>query len=198
MQLLFCWHLLYKARDCKELFSSLTAEVLKSKVLGEARAVEGRVERTVILAIHVDSKPAVNVRVTLSHLDLLLLRRILDEGKVILAIVCDRTIKVRTHIHAPRLTCEQLQVNTQFRVWEDVFEKRFITLEEIVEEVSDFYEVLLHIKITNQLGTLSNTYVCCWYGLPQGWTCLRLPLASLAFDVAKIGRDFDKNKSISK
>ena len=146
MCLLCHCHLLYKASNYKELFSSLTAEVLKRKVLGVAWTVECRVKCSVILAVHVDTMTQIDVRVAQSHLCLLLLRSILDESEVILAIVCDSTIKVRTHSHAPRLTCEQLQVNTQLRVWEDVFEERFVTHEELIYDNSDLYEVLLHIK----------------------------------------------------
>ena len=51
---------LYKAklveRTChhQQLFGSLAAEVPEGEVLGVARAVEGRVERTVVPAVHVD------------------------------------------------------------------------------------------------------------------------------------------------
>ena len=69
---------LYKTRHDEKFLGSLTAEVLKREVLAVTRAVERRVQRTVIGTAHINVLPHINVRVTL-----LRCRMALQEGVVV-------------------------------------------------------------------------------------------------------------------
>lgn len=93
------------------------AEVLEGEALRELRAVEGRVERTVFLAVHVDVLSFIHVRISLHHLLQFLLLVILHKGEVVFFIVRNGSIQILANGHAPWLLSHQLEVDTQFCVW---------------------------------------------------------------------------------
>ena len=104
------------ANDAQLVGGSL-AEVLEGEALRELRAVEGRVERTVFLAVHVDVLSFIHVRISLHHLLQFLLLVILHKGEVIFSIVRNSSIQILANSHAPWLLSHQLEVDTQFCVW---------------------------------------------------------------------------------
>ena len=103
--------------DDAQLVRGTLAEVLEGEVLRELRSVEGRVERTVFLPVHVDVCSFIHVRISLHHLFLLLFGVILYEGEVVFSIVGNGSIQKLANGHAPWLLCHQLEVDTQFCVW---------------------------------------------------------------------------------
>ena len=104
------------ANDAQLVGGSL-AEVLEGEALRELRAVEGRVERTVFLPVHVDVLSFIHVRISLHHLLQFLLLVILHKGEVIFSIVRNSSIQILANSHAPWLLSHQLEVDTQFCVW---------------------------------------------------------------------------------
>ena len=86
-------------------------------------AVERRIQRTVVFAVHVDALAQVNMRIALCHHQSLLLSVVLEKAEVVFAVTCDSTIKESTHRHTTLLTSNQLQVNIQMRVWIEVLKK---------------------------------------------------------------------------
>ena len=78
--------LFYKASHREQFFSSLTTEVLKSETLGVLRTIKRRVQRTVVLKVHVDAFAKIDMWITHRHQHLFLLRVILDENEVILLV----------------------------------------------------------------------------------------------------------------
>ena len=103
--------------DDAQLVSSTLAEVLESEAIRELRSVEGRVERTVFLPVHVDECSFIHVRISLHHLLHFLLLVILHKGEVIFSIVRNSSIQILANSHAPWLLSHQLEVDTQFCVW---------------------------------------------------------------------------------
>lgn len=101
----------------EQLVGGTLAEVLEGESLRELRAVEGRVERTVFLPVHVDVCSFIHVRISLHHLFLLLLVVVLYKGEVIFSIVRNGSIQKLANGHAPWLLSHQLEVDTQFCVW---------------------------------------------------------------------------------
>ena len=95
---------LYKASNRHQLLGSLLAEIPERETSGKLRAVERGIQRAIVLTVHIDASSDVNMRVTLPDHHPLLLRAVLKESEVILAVTCDHTIKVRAHAHTPRLT----------------------------------------------------------------------------------------------
>ena len=85
----------------------------------ELRSVEGRVERSVGLAIDVDVDTLVNMRVALLHIITLLVGGVLDEEEVVFGITCDRSVKIVAKGNAARLACEELEVDARLGVGVD-------------------------------------------------------------------------------
>ena len=105
------------AANDEQLVGSTLAEVLEGEAIRELRAVEGRVERTVFPAVHVDVRSQIHVRISLHHLLLFLLLVILYEGEVVFSVVRNGSIQILANGHAPWLLSHQLEVDTQFCVW---------------------------------------------------------------------------------
>ena len=105
------------AANDAQLVGGTLAEVLEGKLLRELRSVEGRVERTVFLAVHVDVSSFIHVRISLHHLVLFLLGVVLHECEVVFAVVRNGSIQILANSHAPWLLSHQLEVDTQFCVW---------------------------------------------------------------------------------
>ena len=103
--------------DDEQLVRGTLAEVLEGEALRELRSVEGRVERTVFLPVHVDECSFIHVRISLYHLLHFLFRVILYECEVVFSIVGNGSIQKLANGHAPWLLCHQLEVDTQFCVW---------------------------------------------------------------------------------
>ena len=61
--------------------------------------VEGRVERTVFLPVHVDVLSFIHVRISLHHLLPFLLLVILYEGEVVFAVVRNGSIQILANSH---------------------------------------------------------------------------------------------------
>lgn len=85
----------------------------------ELRSVEGRVERSVRLAIDVDVDTLINMWVALLHIITLLVGGVLDEEEVILSIACDNAVKIVAKGNAARLACEELEVYARLGVGVD-------------------------------------------------------------------------------
>ena len=105
------------AANDAQLVGGTLAEVLEGEALRELRSVEGRVERTVFLPVHVDVRSFIHVRISLHHLLQFLLLVILHKGEVIFFIVRNGSIQILANGHAPWLLSHQLEVDTQFCVW---------------------------------------------------------------------------------
>ena len=105
------------AANDTQLVGGTLAEVLEGEALCELRSVEGRVERTVFLPVHVDVLSFIHVRISLHLLLQLLLLVILHKGEVIFSIVRNSSIQILANSHAPWLLSHQLEVDTQFCVW---------------------------------------------------------------------------------
>ena len=105
------------AANDAQLVGGTLAEVLEGEALRELRAVEGRVERTVFLPVHVDVLSFIHVRISLHHLLQFLLLVILHKGEVVFAVVRNGSIQILANGHAPWLLSHQLEVDTQFCVW---------------------------------------------------------------------------------
>ena len=105
------------AANDAQLVGGTLAEVLEGEALCELRSVEGRVERTVFLPVHVDVLSFIHVRISLHLLLQLLLLVILHKGEVIFSIVRNSSIQILANSHAPWLLSHQLEVDTQFCVW---------------------------------------------------------------------------------
>lgn len=104
------------AANAEQLVGGSSAEFLEGEKLLELRsAVEGRVERTVFLAVHVDVSSFIHVRISLHHL-LLLLGVVLHECEVVFSVVRNGSVQILAHGHASRLACYQLEVDTQLCV----------------------------------------------------------------------------------
>ena len=104
------------AANAEQLVGGSSAEFLEGEKLLELRsAVEGRVERTVFLAVHVDVSSFIHVWISLHHL-LLLLGVVLHECEVVFAVVRNGSVQILAHGHASRLACYQLEVDTQLCV----------------------------------------------------------------------------------
>ena len=107
--------------DDAQLVRGTLAEVLEGEVLRELRSVEGRVERTVFLPVHVDVCTFIHVRISLHHLIRLLLGVVLHECEVVFAVVRDGSIQILAHAHASRLAGYQLEVDSQLCVGVETF-----------------------------------------------------------------------------
>ncbi len=105
------------AANDAQLVGGTLAEVLEGEALRELRAVEGRVERTVFLPVHVDVLSFIHVRISLHHLLQFLLLVILHKGEVVFSIVRNGSIQILANGHAPWLLSHQLEADTQFCVW---------------------------------------------------------------------------------
>ena len=105
------------AADDEQLVGGTLAEVLEGEAFRELRSVEGRVERTVFLPVHVDECSFIHVRISLHHLLQLLLRVVLYEGEVVFSVVHNCSVQILANGHAPWLLSHQLEVDTQFCVW---------------------------------------------------------------------------------
>ena len=103
--------------DDAQLVGGTLAEVLEGETLRELRSVEGRVERTVFLPVHVDECSFIHMRISLYHLLHFLLGVVLYEGEVVFSIVGNGSVQKLANGHAPWLLCHQLEVDTQFCVW---------------------------------------------------------------------------------
>ena len=103
--------------DDEQLVGGTLAEVLEGEAFRELRAIEGRVERTVFLPVHVDECSFIHVRISLYHLLHFLFRVILYECEVVFSIVGNGSIQILANGHAPWLLSHQLEVDTQFCVW---------------------------------------------------------------------------------
>ena len=85
----------------------------------ELRSVEGRVERSVGLAIDVDVDTLINMWVALLHIITFLVVGVLDEEEVILGIACDNAVKIVAKGNAAWLACEELEVDARLGVGVD-------------------------------------------------------------------------------
>ena len=91
------------AANDAQLVGGSSAEFLEGEKLLELRsAVEGRVERTVFLPVHVDVSSFIHVWISLHHL-LLLLGVVLHECEVVFAVVRNGSVQILAHGHASRL-----------------------------------------------------------------------------------------------
>ena len=105
------------AANAEKLVGGSSAEFLEGEKLLELRsAVEGRVERTVILAVHVDVSSFIHVWISLHHLLLLLLGVVLHECEVVFSVVRDGSVQILANAQASRLAGYQLEVDTQLCV----------------------------------------------------------------------------------
>ena len=95
-------------RHQHKLLGSPTAELYECELFVELRSVEGRVERSVGLAIDVDVDTLVYMWVALLHIITLLVGGVFDEEEVILGIACDCSVKIVAKGYAVRLACEEL------------------------------------------------------------------------------------------
>ena len=103
--------------NAEQLVGGTSAEFLEGEKLLELRsAVEGRVERTVVLAVHVDVSSFIHVWISLHHLLLLLLGVVLHECEVVLSVVRDGSVQILANAQASRLAGYQLEVDTQLCV----------------------------------------------------------------------------------
>lgn len=78
------------------------------------RPFEGRIDRAVGSALDVD--PLAHVDAWVAALGLPLLRVILHEGEVVLAVARDHPVEILAQLHAPLLLRDQFQVHAQLRV----------------------------------------------------------------------------------
>lgn len=85
----------------------------------ELRSVEGRVERSVGLAIDVDVDPLIYMWVALLHMTALLVGGVLDEEEVVVGIACDCAVKIVAKGNAARLASEELEVDARLGVGVD-------------------------------------------------------------------------------
>ena len=109
------------AADDEQLVGGTSAEFFEGEKLAELRsAVEGRVERTVVLAVHVDESSFIHVWISLHHLVLLLLGVVLHECEVVFSVVRDGSVQILADAQSSRLACHQLEVDTQFCVWVEI------------------------------------------------------------------------------
>ena len=104
------------AANDSQLVGGSLAEVLEGEVLRELRAVEGRVERTVFLPVHVDVRSQIHVRISLHHLLQFLLLVVLHKGEVVFAVVRNGSVQILANGHAPWFLSHQLEVDTQLCV----------------------------------------------------------------------------------
>lgn len=105
------------AANAEQLVGGSSAEFLEGEKLLELRsAVEGRVERTVVLAVHVDVSSFIHVWISLHHLLLLLLGVVLHECEVVFSVVRNGSVQILANAQSSRLACYQLEVDTQFCV----------------------------------------------------------------------------------
>lgn len=103
--------------NAEQLVGGTSAEFLEGEKLLELRsAVEGRVERTVVLAVHVDVSSFIHVWISLHHLLLLLLGVVLHECEVVFAVVRDGSVQILAYAQASRLAGKQLEVDSQLCV----------------------------------------------------------------------------------
>lgn len=105
--------------DLDEFFGSPTAELYAGELFVELRSVEGRVERSVGLAIDVDVDAFVYMWVALLHIIALLVGGVLDEEEVVVGIACDCSVKIVADGNASRLACEELDVDAWLGVGVD-------------------------------------------------------------------------------
>ena len=103
-------------RHLHEFFGSPAAELYACELDVELRSVEGRVERSVGLAIDVDVDTLIYMWVALLHIITLLVGDVFDEEEVILGIACDCTVKIVANGNSTRLACEELEVDAWLRV----------------------------------------------------------------------------------
>ena len=112
------------AANAEKLVGGSSAEFLEGEKLLELRsAVEGRVERTVVLAVHVDESSFIHVWISLHHLVLLLLGVVLHECEVVFSVVRDGSVQILADAQSSRLACHQLEVDTQLCVWVEIMIK---------------------------------------------------------------------------
>lgn len=78
------------------------------------RPFEGRIDRAVGSALDVD--PLAHVDAWVAALGFSLLRVILHEGEVVLAVARDHPVEILAQLHAPLLLRDQFQVHVQLRV----------------------------------------------------------------------------------
>ena len=78
------------------------------------RPFEGRIDRAVGSALDVD--PLAHVDAWVAALGFSLLRVILHEGEVVLAVARDHPVEILAQLHAPLLLRDQFQVHAQLRV----------------------------------------------------------------------------------
>ena len=86
--------------------------------------IEFQAFRTISQQVDIDATASKDDRIALNGFHLLQML-FFSKDKFVFAASCDETVKVRTYRHASLLMCNQLQVNTQMRVWEEFFEKLF-------------------------------------------------------------------------
>ena len=117
------------AANAEKLVGGSSAEFLEGEKLVELRAaVEGRVECTVILAVHVDVSSFIHVWISLHHLILLLLGVVLHECEVVFPVVRDGSVQELADAQSSRLACHQLEVDTQLCVWVEIMIKHNYSL----------------------------------------------------------------------
>ena len=104
------------ARHLRELVGSPAAELSEGEPLVELRSAEGGVERSVGLAIDVDVASHVNVRVAHGEGPSHPVGVVLYEEEVVLGIACDGPVEIASDAEAPRLACEQLEVDARLGV----------------------------------------------------------------------------------
>ena len=109
------------AANDTQLVGGTLAEVLEGEALCELRSVEGRVERTVFLPVHVDVLSFIHVRISLHHLILLLLGVVLHECEVVFAVVRDGSIQILADAQASWFAGYQLEVDAQLCVGVEAF-----------------------------------------------------------------------------
>ena len=120
--------LLYQASHREQFPGGLTAKVLKREVVGIGRTVERRVQRAVILAVHIDAPAQINVRIAPRRRRYLPTGVVLHESELVFADACDDAVEVPAHRHTPLLTGNHLQVHTQMRVREEVLEEPAVNI----------------------------------------------------------------------
>ena len=108
------------ARHLRELVGSPSAELSEGEPLVELRSAEGGVDRSVGLAVDVDVDALIYMWVALLHIVALLVGGVLDEEEVVVGIARDRPVEVAAKGDAPRLACEELEVDARLGVGVDL------------------------------------------------------------------------------
>ena len=91
--------------------------MLEREVGCKVWSVEGGINRAVRLSVHVDVTPHIDVGIALVYGLAIVSRTILDEEKMVFAVVGKGTGKAVADSNSSRLACEQFEVDTRLGVW---------------------------------------------------------------------------------